>query len=361
MQSSITTSATPRPFNPFEQELPGSFAVFGTGQRGRRCRQRLEAMGIGVECFVDNNPCRQGTLVDGLTVISPAELRDRSPELPVLICSFARQEIFAQLAALGFHDIYQDALAERPPLRLLREHAGDFEQVFASLADEESRRSYAGVLRYRFYGTPFPSLSPYPMYAHPLVRAQAGDAIIDGGAAAGDTLALFMGATGPQGRIHCFEPTPESFAHLQACADGLGCAGVHPVQAALWNQDGQVCFFESFAMSHGNRVDQGIGQEIGLGGGTQVEAVTLDSFVEREGIDRLDLIKLDIEGAELAALQGARETIRRFRPRLQICLYHNFQDLWELPLFVRELVPEYRLYVGHHSPDHLDTVLYCRV
>ena len=106
-------------------------------------------------------------------------------------------------------------------------------------------------------------------------------------------------------------------------------------------------------MSHGNR----IGQE----GSVQVEAVTLDGFVERAGLDRLDLVKLDIEGAELSALQGARETIRRFRPRLQICLYHQFQDLWELPLFVRELVPEYRLYVGHHSLDHLDTVLYCRV
>lgn len=352
MQSFITARATPRPFNPFEQELPGSFAVFGTGQRGRLCRQRLEAMHIRVECFVDNNPSRQGTVMDGLPVISPTELRDRSPDLPVLICSFARQEIFAQLAAMGFRDIYQDALAERPPLHLLRERSGDLEQVLASLADDESRRIYADVLRFRFYGTPFPALSPYPMYAHPQVRAQAGDAIIDGGAATGDTLAMFLDAAGPQGSIHCFEPTPDSFAHLQACADGLGCAGVRPVQAALWNQDGQVSFFESFAMSHGNRVGQG---------NVQVEAVTVDSFVKREGIDRLDLIKLDIEGAELAALQGARETIRRFRPKLQICLYHQFQDLWELPLFVRELVPEYRLYVGHHSPDHLDTVLYCRV
>lgn len=178
---------------------------------------------------------------------------------------------------MGFRDLYQDALAERPPLRLLLERAGDFEQVLASLADDQSRRVYA---------------------------------------------------------------------------DGLGCAGVHPVRAALWNQDGQVSFFESFAMSQGNRVGQG---------NVQVEAVTLDSFVKRAGIGRLDLIKLDIEGAELAALQGASETIRSFRPRLQICLYHQFQDLWELPLFVRELVPEYRLYVGHHSPDHLDTVLYCRV
>jgi FkbM family methyltransferase len=357
MFSSITARATPRPFNPFEQELPGSFAVFGTGQRGRRCRQRLEAMSIRVECFVDNNPCRQATVVDGLPVVSPDALLARSPDIPILICSFARQEIFAQLAAMGFRDLYHDGLAERPPLRLLRERARDFEQVLASLADDDSRRMYADVLRFRFYGTPIDALSPYPMYAHPQVRVQAGDAVIDGGAASGDTLALFLEAAGSTGRIHCFEPTPESFAHLQACADGLGCAGVHPVQAALWNQNGQVRFFESFAMSHGNRIGQGGQQE----GGVQVEAVTLDSFVERAGIDRLDLIKLDIEGAELAALQGARETIRRFRPKLQICLYHQSQDLWELPLFVRELVPEYRLYVGHHSPDHLDTVLYCRV
>ena len=353
MPSTITARATPRPFNPFEQELPGRFAVFGTGLRGRRCRRRLEAMSIRVACFVDNNPVRLGTQVDGLPVVSPDALRAHSPDMPILICSFARQEIYAQLAAMGFRDLYQDALAERPPLRLLRERAGDFEQVLGSLADDESRRIYADVLRFRFYGTPLDALSPYPMYAHPQVRAQAGDAIVDGGAASGDTLALFLEAAGPEGSIHCFEPTPESFAHLQAYAKGLGCAGVHPVRAALWNEDKRVRFFESFAMSHGNR----IGQE----GSVQVEAVTLDGFVERAGLDRLDLVKLDIEGAELSALQGARETIRRFRPKLQICLYHQFQDLWELPLFVRGLVPEYRFYVGHHSPDHLDTVLYCRV
>lgn len=352
MLSSIIAAAAPRPFNPFEPELPGRFAVFGTGERGRRCRRRLEAMNIRVDCFVDNNPERQATLVDGLPVVAPAQLLASFPDLPILICSFARQEIFAQLAAMGFRDLYWDDLAERPPLRLLREHAGNIERVLSSLADGESRRVYAGILKLRFYGAPLAGLSPYPIYAHPQVRAEAGDVIVDGGAATGDTIPLFLEQSGSCGAIHCFEPTPETFERLRERVSEARYANVHAVNAALWDRDGHVSFFEAFAMSLGNRVS---------GGGTlRVEAVSLDSFVAKSGITRLDLVKLDIEGSELAALEGARETIRRFRPKLQICLYHQFQDLWELPLFIKELVPEYQLFVGHHAPHHLDTVLYCR-
>lgn len=90
-----------------------------------------------------------------------------------------------------------------------------------------------------------------------------------------------------------------------------------------------------------------------------MEAVTLDSYVEAEGIARVDLIKLDIEGAELAALTGAAGVIRRDNPCLQICLYHKDPDLWEIPQYIKGLVPEYRMFVGHHSCCLLDTVLYC--
>ncbi|WP_243358620.1 FkbM family methyltransferase [Fundidesulfovibrio terrae] len=348
MLDDILRTASARPFNPFEEELPGEFVVFGTGARGRRCRRRLESMGIRVPCFADNNPRRQGTNVDGLPVTAPAQI---AVGAAVLICSFAHQAIFAQLFSMGFRNLYRDDLAERPPLRLLRENAGAIEQVLASLSDRDSRDTYADVLRLRFHGTPLPRLSDYPMYGHPLVLARSGDCIVDGGAASGDSIALFRSQAGPDCRIYAFEPTPASFQEMVQAVEKAGQANVHPVNMALWNHDGQVGFFEAFAMSHGNR--------IGGEGGITVDATTLDSFVERRGIDKVDLIKLDIEGAELAALEGAQRTIRRFRPRLQICLYHKPCDLWELPLFVRELVPGYRCFVGHHSHEHLDTVLYC--
>ena len=76
---------------------------------------------------------------------------------------------------------------------------------------------------------------------------------------------------------------------------------------------------------------------------------------------------MDIEGAEMSALHGARDTIMKYKPKLAICLYHSLcfehvllSDYWEIPIFVREIVPEYSFYVRNDSlySDNLQTVLY---
>ena len=58
-----------------------------------------------------------------------------------------------------------------------------------------------------------------------------------------------------------------------------------------------------------------------------VPLTTIDKIVNELGLERVDFIKMDIEGAEVAALTGARETLRRFRPRLAIAVYHREGDL----------------------------------
>ena len=70
---------------------------------------------------------------------------------------------------------------------------------------------------------------------------------------------------------------------------------------------------------------------------------------------------MDIEGSELEALRGAREVIRRDKPRLGICVYHRPEDILEIPMFIKELVPEYKLYIRHHSPHLNETVVYAKI
>lgn len=77
-------------------------------------------------------------------------------------------------------------------------------------------------------------------------------------------------------------------------------------------------------------------------------------------LETVDFIKLDIEGFELAALLGAIQTIQKFKPRLQICLYHKKEDMVVIPRFLREKLAEvnYSFFLGHHSESRLETVLY---
>lgn len=67
--------------------------------------------------------------------------------------------------------------------------------------------------------------------------------------------------------------------------------------------------------------------------------------------DRVTTIKMDVEGSELESLKGAKQTIMRDRPKLAICIYHKPEDLWEIPLYIKSLVPEYHLYIRHHNGD----------
>lgn len=89
-------------------------------------------------------------------------------------------------------------------------------------------------------------------------------------------------------------------------------------------------------------------------GGNKVEIVTLDDDIN----EAVTFIKMDIEGFEYKALQGAKNHIINDRPCLAICLYHKPEDLWQLPLYINDLVGSYNYYIRHYTMFHGETVLY---
>lgn len=78
---------------------------------------------------------------------------------------------------------------------------------------------------------------------------------------------------------------------------------------------------------------------------------TIDDFCKSNGI-LPDFIKMDIEGSELDALKGAKNILIKKRPKLAICLYHKNQDMWEIPLYLKEIVPDYNFYCKKSHPIH---------
>jgi len=67
---------------------------------------------------------------------------------------------------------------------------------------------------------------------------------------------------------------------------------------------------------------------------------------------------MDVEGSEMEALQGAKQTILKYKPRLAISIYHKPEDLLDISSYILSLVPDYKLYVRHFSTSESDTVLY---
>ena len=126
---------------------------------------------------------------------------------------------------------------------------------------------------------------------------------------------------------------------------GGGYKDVEIIPFGLWNERTERKFL-------GKRGDWSRVQENGT------EVVPVDTIDHVCASNKVTFIKMDIEGSELEALRGAAEVIRRDKPKLAISIYHRPTDYFEIPFYVKELVPEYRLYIRHHKMVYYDTVLY---
>lgn len=110
--------------------------------------------------------------------------------------------------------------------------------------------------------------------------------------------------------------------------------------------NGMSCAYEDRRLG-GKCIDKGEEVEI------QVEA--LDNLFYDIPIT---FIKMDIEGAEKESLFGAKKIIQKYKPKLAICVYHKWEDIYEIPQIIKNFVPEYKIYLRHHSYGLTETVCY---
>ena len=93
-----------------------------------------------------------------------------------------------------------------------------------------------------------------------------------------------------------------------------------------------------------------------------VKTLTIDDLVDLKDIPRVNFIKMDIEGAELQALQGAINTLKKYRPKLAISIYHRAPtDYFEIPEFLLSLDLGYQFYIRHYTIHAEETILYAKV
>lgn len=100
------------------------------------------------------------------------------------------------------------------------------------------------------------------------------------------------------------------------------------------------------------------GNEDELNDSNSVPVVALDDWC-RENAVKPDFIKMDLEGGEVDAINGARGIIAEYKPRLAICLYHRLSDMWVIPRLIKEIVPEYRFWC--RKVEKHDFILYADV
>lgn len=213
-------------------------------------------------------------------------------------------------------------------------------------------------LNYRCYSVPFAINAEYKnnQYSNDLVRVCPGDFVLDCGACWGDTSLWFASQVGSEGRVFSFEFIPSNLEilHANLLLNPNLSERVQIVQNPLSVKSGDIIRCADNGAASTFKILQQNEEEIGI-----VEAVTvsIDDWVESRNIKKIDFIKMDIEGAELDALLGAARTLRCFRPRLAIALYHNREDLYTIPSFLESLNLGYSFYLKHPTAAGFETVL----
>ncbi|MBD5550040.1 MAG: FkbM family methyltransferase [Lachnospiraceae bacterium] len=176
------------------------------------------------------------------------------------------------------------------------------------------------------------------------------EVFVDAGAFDGQTSEMFVRWAGKYKKIFALEPDPQNREKCKKKLEAIG-AEYEILPFGAWDKAEELSFVSGL---NGASYVENSGQE-STEEQTIVQVDSLDNLIH----EKVSFIKMDIEGAEINALKGAEKTIKMYRPKLAICVYHKKEDIWEIPKLILGYVPEYKLYLRHYSLIKDETVLYC--
>ncbi|MCC6136909.1 MAG: FkbM family methyltransferase [Gammaproteobacteria bacterium] len=348
-----------------EEARHDGITLFGAGGFARAVYSALQKLGVQVHTFVVSGP--SAGMIETVPVVSLNELDDALCLLPIWLAVFNRNaasDLVTLARACKARGIdrprlpqdYFEAIEQQMGWRFWltdrRQYAGNLPQIeeaFRMLRDDESRQQFMEALRFRLGASidqaPQPSNTAqyFPDEVNGLVSSRREIVFVDGGAYDGDTIAQAASRL-PLATAYAFEPDLANFSRL-----------AHNVKALNFPVVCFPCGLSNVTEWLSFSSQSGEASAVTPDGNTRVQCVRLDECLVGQ---RVDYIKLDVEGHELAALEGARDIIDRYRPLLAIAPYHRWDDLWRIPKFLQRYAPDYRITYRAHESNTFDSVFY---
>ena len=328
-----------------------TIVMYGMGNGADKILAACEEKGVTVSDFFASDGFVRGHCFHGKTVKSWSEIKEiYGAEKVIVLLSFgsSRPEVLENIlriaseAELYAPDVpaFGDGLFDRA---FFEAHRAEIEGAYALLSDEESKRIFENVLRFKLTGDIqflFRAVSNEEEIFSHLVQPERITNAADLGAYNGDTAReLLEYSKGNVKKIYAMEPDARNFRKLQAYAETENRAEIIPCNVGAWSEKTTLYFDGSGnrnASFGSNRSETLADRPVKL---KAVEADTLDNILAGNAVD---YIKYDVEGSEREAILGSRETIKKGHPTLLVSLYHRNEDVFALPLMVKELFPAYQ-------------------
>ncbi len=309
MENVIKTTVEGKKFYERLEQTNTKKVIFGAGFWGRSIARQYHEYGF--DCFVDNNAVWPYEKKEGLFVISFEEYLKKYGDCATVF--------------LGSRLYYNDFWKQLMKCGIPKERIVNI----GKMIDDMSMRQYFDL---------------------PDMPHVDDEVFVDAGGFDGMTSKIFIQWCGNRyKKIYIFEPEKENI--LQCNKNLLAVnAKFEIIPNGLWDSKCSLGFVENENGTSHILEDT----DLDRSDSTCVAMDTLDRLLD----DNVTFIKMDIEGAEYRAIKGAETIIRKCHPKLAISIYHNAEDIWELPRLIMTICPDYRLYLRHYSIAQAETVLY---
>ena len=340
--------------------------IFGSGVVSSSIISAIRKLtDIKIDFLSDNDQTKwEHKFHNDLNCISPDELEIYKDDIAILITTQHYKKIYQQLSKKGFKKIFavteyrllnDSYFKDKNNLKLIKNNVL---KVMDILADEKSKEIILTLVKNWFdfnvdaigYEEIFTNDQYYPTG---IIKLSSNESFVDVGAYNGDTLFDFIKRTNNKfDSIFAFELDNRNFQEMQLAVDKLETnlkSKIKLYNLGLLDEEKEVCYERGGSGSESSFINV-INKPSERG-----KTVRFSDILKNK---KVTFIKMDIEGSEIKALSGAKEIIRKQKPKLAICVYHKPEHLWEVPLYLKKTVPGYKIYIRHHNSLEYETVCY---
>ncbi|WP_085169326.1 FkbM family methyltransferase [Brachyspira hyodysenteriae] len=325
-------------------------AFFGAGAYGKLCLSYMQENNYNVVCFIDNDKNKQDSYIENIPIISMNTIFEYDI---ILITSFSiniideilKYKVNKPIISFNKWFIFKniDLFTELRNILYDDKSIEVLDSLLYSKIENDNKAIYNIYEDKQYFAIP------------EFLYSKQNEIFLDAGAYVGDTIDKFINYySGSFHKIYAFEPGEKQFKAIVYRIDRLikewaiNKNNIIVQKSGLSNYNGEVYFDETTQIAV-NSISK-------INTNNKVELTTIDSFLKGSPIT---FLKADIEGEELNMLKGAVNTIKKYKPKMAISVYHKPNDLLTIPSFIKKLVPEYNLALRHHSTIYADTILYC--
>ncbi len=323
------------------KEASKPIVLYGMGNGAEKILDILENMDIQVSGIFASDGFVKPKVFRGFTLESYSDIKKRLGSMIVLVAfGSARSEVLENIKRISLEqELYVPEVAVYGGglfnLEYAKENKERLERVYNLLADDLSRKTFSNLVYYKISGNPeylySCEVSPDEAY-YSFLELSGNETFVDLGAYNGDTVLDFISRVNSQySKIYALEPDKKSFNKLLKNTEDI--ANIERINACVSDFVGKT----SFSMKGGRNSS--------IGEGTPTDCTTVDAIL---GGNKATLIKYDVEGEEIAAIRGSKNTIVNYKPKLQIAAYHRTEDIFAIPEEILSFKCDYKIYLRHN-------------